>query len=221
MSRVRAVLTTAVVLSSLLLLPVGPAAAIPSIVFDQTLPEIAGTVSWAGGSAPLVGTNIVFKTVTGVETPANAGSTLSCVGDCFLNFVTGNYAGDETWDPGGTFILTGDLAGIPDSGTLLTGTWTSPVERSGGLFLSIFNGEGSDTKDPALLAYFGYPSDFSFNYASTAIAAIGPVSGAFSVVVSNADLSNVAGSAPIPEPGTLLLLGSGISALALRRRRKS
>ncbi len=219
MTRVRAIFTTVLVFSSLLLLPVGPAAAIPSIVFDQTLPLIAGTVSWAGGSAPLVGTNIVFKTVTGIETPANAGSTLSCVGDCFLNFVTGSYAGGGVWNPGGTFILTGDLGGIADSGTLLTGTWTSPVIRSGGGSLSIFNGEGSDTKDPALLAYFGYPADFPFNFANTEIAALGPISGAFSVVVSNADISNIA--SPIPEPGTVLLLGSGISALALRRRRKS
>jgi PEP-CTERM motif len=219
MTRVRAVSATVLVMSSLLLLPVGPAAAIPSIVFDQTLPLIAGSVSWAGGAAPLVGTDIVFKTVTGVETPANAGSTLSCVGDCFLNFVTGSYAGGGVWNPGGSFILTGDLGGIADSGILLTGTWTSPVIRSGGMSLSIFNGEGSDTKDPALLAYFGYPADFPFNFANTEIAAIGPVTGPFSVVVSNADISNIA--SPIPEPGTLLLLGSGISALALRRRRKS
>jgi hypothetical protein len=217
MSRVRAVITTALVLSSLLLLTVGPAAALPLLRFDQGDVPAPGSVSWAGGSAPLVGTDIVFQWVTGTDTPANSGAQVDCDG-CVLNFVTGTYAGAGIWNPGGSFTLTGDLVGVADSGALLTGHWISSVTMLGGSFQSIFVGEGADTKDAALLSYFGFASDVSFNFASTIIT--GPVSvasGSFDAEVTNADITNVA----VPEPGTLLLLGGGISALALRRRRKS
>ncbi len=39
--------------------------------------------------------------------------------------------------------------------------------------------------------------------------------------VETFQMSNVAYAAPVPEPGTLLLIGSGLAGLAMRRRRRS
>ena len=114
MSRVQAVFITALVFSSLLLLPVGPAAAVPTLIFDQQgTPLTIGTVSWNGSmGGPLVGTNIIFNTIRGLGTLAHDGDTLSCDGDCLLNFVTGAYLGGGEWDSGGSFIMTGDIVAI-------------------------------------------------------------------------------------------------------------
>jgi hypothetical protein len=174
MSRVRAVTTTAAVLSALLLLPSGPAAALPTIVFGQLSPGVAGTVSWAGGLLPLVGRGIVFQSVVGVDTPSNSGplAALDCVIDCVLNFETGPYSGNvagiDIWNPGGYFTVTGDLDGIAETPLqpLLGGTWTSLVTKTGGI-LTNFAGQGVDIKDAALLSYFGFAPDTAFNFAST------------------------------------------------------
>jgi hypothetical protein len=198
-------------------LAANPAAAVPRLVFDQIRP--GGTVSWAGGTAGLVGTDIHFEFVTGFETPANAGNVLTCTGGpCELDFTTGAYLGDiagiPTWAPGGTFTLTGDLNGIEDANPILSGAWLSPVRFISGVG---FVGSGIDTKDPALATYYGIPSSWDFNYASTNINSTLRFDGeAFTAEVANADITN-----SVPEPGTLLLLGGGISALALRRRRKA
>jgi hypothetical protein len=197
-------------------LTASPASALPRLVFDQNTP--GGTVSWAGGTSGLVGTDIRFEFVTGFETPANDGSVLSCIGGpCLLNFTTGDFlgviSGIPSWGPGGSFTLTGDLGGIGDVNPILTGTWISGVR----LIPSVgFVGSGIDSKDPELATFYGIPPSWSFNYASTNINSSLVFTGAaFTASVTNADITNT-----VPEPGTLLLLGGGISALALRRRRK-
>ena len=79
--------TLVVVLTMALLLPV-VANAVPNLKFDDgTTP--GGTVSYNGAGGPAVGANIIFTTITGLETPANAGVTLTCTG-CLMNFTTGN-----------------------------------------------------------------------------------------------------------------------------------
>src|SRR5262245_13515132 len=48
-----------------------------------------GTISYAGGANPLVGTGIEVDNVTGLGTPLNNGVTIGLVGFA-LNFTTGN-----------------------------------------------------------------------------------------------------------------------------------
>jgi hypothetical protein len=81
---------------------------------------------------PAIGTNIIFTIITGLETPANSGVTLTCTG-CLLNFTTGANIteGPVAWDfgPGGTITVTGAVSGpgfpgLPAGTVLLSGTFS-------------------------------------------------------------------------------------------------
>src|SRR6266568_4842574 len=99
------------------------------IDFSMSAPT-PGTLSYAGGIAPLIGTDIQVDTITGVSTPLQSGTTLTCTGTvltgCDLDFTTGPSTGLWTWGAGGFITITGDTS--PDhstSLTLLSGTITS------------------------------------------------------------------------------------------------
>ncbi|MBA3885809.1 MAG: PEP-CTERM sorting domain-containing protein [Acidobacteria bacterium] len=142
---------------------------------------------------------------------------LSCF-ECELNFVTGNFAGGDSFDGGGSFILTGsvfDGATLVASGVLIDGTFTEARVFTLGT-QGFFAGAGVDSKNAALLAFFGLAPGSAFSFANSEIAVGQPITAgtAFNVDVSNADLDNE--FVPVPEPGALVLLGLGFLGIGRR-----
>jgi hypothetical protein len=218
-----------------LLLTAAPATALPTINVDQGTGagQAGGTLSYDGEGGPLVGTGIGFGALSGFDTVANAGVPLFCVPSCTLDFATGGNTAEGTvgggawsWEGGGSFILDGTLNTASDgsgseiaSGTLLAGEFTGALGFVGpaGRLLAI--GLGEDEKVAGLLQFYAIPDFLPFRFAETNIVASGLTVGANGSLdgsVTNADLTNT----QIPEPGTLLLLGTGAAALGLRRWRR-
>src|SRR5690348_6301521 len=91
----------------------GSAYAAPQIIdFSTGAATDNGTVTYAGGAAPLVGSNIGIGLVRGISTPSNAGVTDS-ITNGILSFQTGGFtsynAGTDTYTfaPGGFIKITG------------------------------------------------------------------------------------------------------------------
>jgi len=192
-----------------------------------------GSVSYAGGTGALIGSDTV-GTVEGVfGTPSNNNTTLNITGGS-LSFNTGAASGNNpgAWQwvgTSGNFItITGIVASQgtfvgPTSSALLTGTIeTASVQVNGGtnkVVLSVF----VDTVDATLASYFGLPGgsapwqgslNLSFQVAAT-------LGSAFSTtnVGSGDAITN-----PVPEPSTMAIAGLGALGLigyGLRRRKSA
>ena len=82
------------------------------------------------------------------------------------------------------------------------------------LFIAI----GTDTKNETLAAFYGLALDFTFANTEIALGTFtsDPVTGAFSAIPNQADIINTA----VPEPATLLLLGSGLVGVGAFQRRR-
>jgi PEP-CTERM motif len=215
------------------LLIASPVAALPTVNVDQGTGagQAGGTLSYDGEGGPLVGTNIGFGVLAGFDTAVNAGVPLFCVPSCTLDFTTGaNTAegtiggGAWTWDGGGSFVLEGTLNTAADGsgteiadGTLLAGEFTGALGFVGPAGRLLVIGVGEDEKIGALLDFYAIPSFPDFRFADTEIVAAGlavGANGSLDGTVANADLTNT----QIPEPGTLLLIGSGAAGVAMLRR---
>src|SRR5689334_2118012 len=132
--------------------------AVPTIDYGLVAPT-TGSLSYTGGSAALVGTNIGVDNVTGLQTPANDGVTRSCFG-CVLNFTTGALSSSWTWGGPGSISLDGSIPGVGifSSTNLFSGTFTSAsvVSLSGVTMVALTNFTAANNVN--VTNFFGLPS---------------------------------------------------------------
>jgi hypothetical protein len=194
----------------------GSAQAATVIDFTTGLAGEGGTISWDGSN--LIGSNIPIGAVTIVGAPTGngvytvQGSATGSGGSGFgsLDF---NTATD-------VMTISGCIAGLgvgTDSGAcvpqpLLSGSFDSWMTNGHGLLNAI----GPDTKSLELLEAINFPPEFPWAFFGVAITTDTMTPDGTPYAVISTDIKNTA----IPEPATMMLLGTGLLAAFRARRRQ-
>ena len=189
-----------------------------NIVFD------GGTLTQNGPN--WTGTGIIFDSIflkdtnqvdplAGVQCGANNTGSATPADTCKLSFSTASNTFTVT-APAGLYAIGADLLPysadrggliVAAGSTVLTGSFTS----FGGVGGVVFGASGTDTKNAALLQFFGLPANTNFTFANTEIF-MTP-----SGTVTEADLTNMA---QVPEPASMALFGLGLMGFGVISRRR-
>lgn len=204
-----------------------------TIDFEIQPIQTGAAVSFAGGSTNLLGTNLLIDKIIGIDTPLHAGA---------LDALTNN-ANTGLWNftgPGFTtalpdhwlftsnqntssLVISGPFSNgattVVDPVPSITGNWTNAeVHRIGTTNNYAVTGVFTDLKSDALLAYFGLPSGLetaTFTFGITLPAGLTPADAFGSLAVQSGDIAQ---TAAVPIPPSVILLGTGLLGLVGLRK---